>query len=80
MTRAERRHHKERLANRGVRLYTDWWESARTPEERGRIRGILANHRALCSCRTCGNPRRHEKGADLLTMQERRQRDRDASP
>jgi len=30
------------------------------------------DHLAKCSCHMCGNPRRHWKGDDALTLQERK--------
>lgn len=34
--------------------------------------GKAAKTPVMCSCEACGNPRRHRKGAERLTMQERR--------
>lgn len=59
--RANRRHHEERMKAKARRLYP------------GKPNAITyANHLAVCSCWMCGNPRRHIKGAERLTLQERR--------
>ena len=31
-----------------------------------------ANHLRVCSCAACGNPRKYAKGAQKLTLQERK--------
>lgn len=68
-TRSERRHHHQRMLNkvRKFDLYQDfgWDEESKTKHQRK-----MAETRKPCSCRGCGNPRRHEK--DKLTMQEKR--------
>jgi len=40
--------------------------------------GIMAHTPHSCSCRCCGNPRKHEKGKTKLTMQELRAKEKDA--
>jgi hypothetical protein len=62
MKRAWRRHCRARMVARAKRFYP--WQSC--PQQ-------LADNLALCSCGMCGNPRRHAKGRERLTMQEQRQ-------
>lgn len=56
-THAKRRAPKHRFANQDVL---------------NRHRRLLRNTTKLCSCSSCGNPRRYAKGADRLSIQERR--------
>ena len=59
--RAIRRHHLARMRAKAFRLYPDKPKAA-----------TYADHLAVCSCWMCGNPRRHAKGTERLTLQERR--------
>lgn len=66
MSRAQRRHHTERMKaryRRKERLHPYWRSD--DPASAGKY----ANHGCTCSCWMCGNPRRH---LGELTMQERR--------
>lgn len=38
----------------------------------GKAKARFKEQPQVCSCPGCGNPRRHEKGAERLTVQERR--------
>ncbi len=60
-SRSRRRQDAERMKAKARRLY---------PHDKT---GKAADHLAVCSCRSCGNPRRHEVGAGRLTIQELRQ-------
>ena len=40
-----------------------------------RYEKTLIRTRVPCSCERCGNPRRHRKGADRLTIADKRQND-----
>lgn len=68
MSRALRRHHRERLI-RQVGGFGEWYA------ERAHK---LYNTRKFCSCVVtgCGNPRRLLRGREWLTVQERRQEER----
>ena len=80
-TRAERRHHRERLKKKrqyhwGYGHKDEWM--GRTPPEAGdinymsaKISGMVSRTPTTCSCGMCGNPR--NKGWDNPnTMQERK--------
>jgi hypothetical protein len=59
MKRALRRHHRQRMIARALRLYAGWW-SPSDPEHPSQIwRWARRNHDhlAVCSCWMCGNPR-----------------------
>lgn len=57
MQRAIRRHHKERMKAKAIKIYP------------GQPKAIyLADHLAVCSCRGCGNQRQYEG----ISIQERR--------
>jgi hypothetical protein len=56
MSRALRRHHRQRMVNRARALFARWGDD----EERIRHTAPrLADNLAWCSCYSCGNPRRH---------------------
>lgn len=62
---------EKKRVQRDFVLHRDWFQ---VPELRRRARnvGYLARTPAPCSCHRCGNQRRHWKGKDCLTWQERR--------
>lgn len=62
--RAERRHHKDRVRSRALRLFAGPL-SGRNPD----YAHVVADNITVCSCWMCGNPRRHYRE---LTIQERR--------
>lgn len=73
-SRAERRHHHERMFNKVKKfgVYQDgFWSSE---EEKLGHQKKLVENRKLCSCEMCCNPRRSDwyKGKGKLTMQEKR--------
>lgn len=56
MSKALRRHHRQRMVNKARALFTRWGED----EERvTRNAPKFADNLAWCSCYSCGNPRRH---------------------
>lgn len=59
--RALRRHHQQRMKVKAKRKYPSDPRATH-----------YADNLALCSCVLCGNPRRFAKGAQRLTVQERR--------
>jgi hypothetical protein len=61
--RSQRRTNKHKAIQRAARAYP-----ALGLEQHRQ----LADNRKPCSCWMCGNPRRHMKGAERLTIQERR--------
>lgn len=63
MSRAQRRHHTQRIKDRVKR------GEIRLMQNTDKGAGLYANHGAACSCPACGNPRRH---FGELTLQERR--------
>ena len=67
MGRAERRHQRERIKAKVVRVVASWNEAWRRD---AKAIGRYVNHGLqVCSCYMCGNPRRHNGGP---TMQERK--------
>lgn len=78
--RAFRRHQEfkhKRLAKE--RLANAWnWTPPEPPEEPdAKTVGILAKTPHVCSDYCCGNPRHHFAGDGKLTMQERKQNEKD---
>lgn len=68
-SRAERRHHHERMMNKVKDHFiyqNDFWSE----EDKVEHQKKRAETRSPCSCWMCGNPRRRLK--DKLTMQEKR--------
>ena len=65
MSKAERKHHEKRLKAKRSKYFM---ASGRTPKQQGKV----YHTPALCSCPTCGNPRKHLRGKRGLTMQEKR--------
>lgn len=67
-SRAERRHHHERMLNKVKKfgLYQNYFWSEEEKEEHQRK---MAETRKPCSCHMCGNPRKHWKDK---TMQEKK--------
>ncbi len=55
ITRAIRRHHRQRIKNKVKDYYTGWAGST------SRTLGIVSTTRVLCSDMCCGNPRRVKK-------------------
>lgn len=74
-TRAERRHHHQRMIDRVKNFYhlqsKFWFGSEESREEH--IKRVAEN-RHPCSCHVCRNPRHSgfHKGKEKLTMQERK--------
>ena len=67
MSRSIRRHHKQRMKDKFIRK-----EKARPYwgiNEKNI--NLYANCKKLCSCWMCGNPRKHAKGENKLSKQER---------
>ena len=67
-TRAERRHHRNRIRNKVKDYQSIRWRKEDPANYEHNV-NLLTETRALCSCHMCGNPRKHwnEK-----TMQEKR--------
>ena len=76
---AFRRHHDRRMRAKARRVLRDYFYSDagnRWPKFEEWLHWSIvrrADNMQICSCRGCGNPRRHEKHG--LTMQERRASD-----
>ncbi len=67
--RALRRHHRQRMIRRVMRIWGVQWVDE--DEEARRLRALrLYNNMSKCSCWICGNPRRYE---GRPTLQEKRQ-------
>jgi len=74
-TRAERRHHHQRMINRVKDFF--WLKSKHyhgSEEERQKHIKQMAENRHPCSCHMCCNPRHSglHSGEEKLTMQERK--------
>lgn len=68
-SRAERRHHHERMLNKVKKFF--WYKNWSSGEEhKDQHQRRMAETRKPCSCHMCGNPRKHHK--DKLTMQEKK--------
>lgn len=68
-TRAERRHHHERMMNK-VKQFGLYDSFSGDEEEKIEHQRKMTETRKPCSCWMCGNPRKHSK--DKYTMQEKR--------
>ena len=64
-TRAERRHHHNRMKKRTEEFVDLQWHKDREPEEFAKIVCKRAENRQKCSCHMCGNPRKHWKDKTL---------------
>lgn len=68
-SRAERRHHHQRMLNK-VKTFS-LYQSYRWPEEEKiKHQKRMAETRKSCSCYMCGNPRKHWND---MTIQEKRE-------
>lgn len=72
-SRAERRHHHERMLNK-VKKFSLYQNYFWNEEDKIQHQKRMAENRKPCSCEMCCNPRRSGwyKGEGKLTMQERR--------
>ena len=62
--RAERRHHKQRMKRKTMRLVRDVYRFAGTSRARVVAKFVKnADNLKTCSKSCCGNPRRHGEGA-----------------
>lgn len=78
--RAYRRAQQAKAKERATKKVKDWFGSfGESPVLDPVAVGKATNTRTLCSCGMCGNPRRlpSQKKCVALTMQEKRQRDRE---
>ena len=78
--RAYRRAQRERYKAKAAKKVKDWYGSFNEKADLNPVAvGKATNTRTLCSCGMCGNPRRlySQKKCIALTMQEKRQRDRE---
>ena len=73
--RSIRRHHKVRLRRKAKKI-AKLFSLSTSKEDVEKFADNHAKHNAdnlaSCSCSMCGNPRRHAKGKDKLTIQEKR--------
>jgi hypothetical protein len=70
-TRALRRHHNTRLKNVRKHYWNNWlWRE--DVEGADRLLGMVTQTPALCSCLTCGNPRKwwKQKSIDQISFEE----------
>ena len=76
-SRAERRHHHQRMLDKVKDFFiyqSGFWK---TEEDKFQHQRKLAENRKLCSCHMCRNPRRSAwyKGEGKLTMQEKKMKE-----
>lgn len=73
-TRAERRHHHNRMIERVKNFHHMKGEFWMSEEDRAKHIKQIAENRHPCSCHMCRNPRHSgfHKGKEKLTMQERK--------
>lgn len=69
MSLSENRHHENRLKKYTKKIISTWFSSEPTKEQIGKNYSV---HASGCSCKACGNPRKHfnektiqEKKADI---------------
>lgn len=77
-SRAVRRHHRDRLKARARKIFKSWFSSSYDPGWNKTLEyhvNVRWNNMQMCSCYSCGNPRRF-CGRNDLTMQEKREYDR----
>ena len=65
----------KKRARKLVRIYDAYWRDPDFSYVGSRYEQTLVRTRTPCSCVMCGNPRRHYKGVQRLTLQERRAAD-----
>ena len=65
----------KRRARKLARFYDSYLRDTDFSYVGSRYEQKLVRTRTPCSCAMCGNPRRHYKGVQRLTPQERRQMD-----
>lgn len=66
MSLSENRHHENRLKNKTKKIISKWFSKEPTEKQIGQNYSV---HSSGCSCKFCGNPRRH---FDDKTIQEKR--------
>jgi hypothetical protein len=74
MSREENRHHRDRMLARGRQVHSMKLDKNRNEEDDmrwlDRVAYQFVKTKAACSCYMCGNPRRHLKGEEKLTVAE----------
>lgn len=80
-TRAERRHHHQRMIDKVIKSFRWLKPEFYHGEEAQRQKHIkkMAENRAKCSCEICCNPRRSPltSGEEKMTIQERKAKEKD---
>jgi len=74
MSREENRHQRDRMLQRGRQVHSFKLDKNRNEEDDlrwlDRVAHQFVKTKAACSCYMCGNPRRHLKGEEKLTVAE----------
>ena len=65
----------KRRARKVAVVFDSYWQDREHPYVGSRYEKTLRRTRVPCSCAMCGNPRRHFKGEDRLTLADKRQND-----
>ena len=73
-TRAERRHHHNRMKKKTESFLTLKWYADNQEEKFKKLVNRLCENRKICSCEMCGNPRRngYAKMSDRYSLQEKK--------
>jgi hypothetical protein len=74
MSREENRHHRDRMLQRGRKVHSMTMNMGQANNDDmrwlDRVAYQFVKTKAACSCYMCGNPRRHLKGEEKLTVAE----------
>ena len=65
----------KRKARKLAKIYDAYWQDRDHPYVGSDYEKKLRRTRVPCSCAMCGNPRRHFKGEERLTIADKRQND-----
>ena len=66
----------KRKARKVAKIFDAYHRDDEHPYVGSRYEKTLVRTRVPCSCAMCGNPRRHAKGQDRLTLADKRQNDK----
>jgi len=73
--RASRRHDEQRKKAKCRRIVKEVWFDSKELADNLKFIGRMAHTPHPCSALCCGNPRRHCKGKEVKTIQERKAED-----
>lgn len=67
-----RRDHEKRALRKALSIVKNWWPVCEDENYLLKRANKIKKNRKQCSCSMCGNPRKHYKGKNRLTIQERK--------